>query len=345
VARGQSYLPEIQDLLQQPPSSEGWRDLADLFSMVSGSSARRRIDWQSLLQHLLQQAPDPALWKAILNLFVAWPKNDTRNEAIYVAARQLDQWDDVLRHISAGWGPLYEQGNRISALGVLARSLQIYQMSEVSTQILKSIAHSPYLCNLTHLSIYRCEEIDPEAFAHLARSPFLHKLQHLEIHRSDLGMNDSYYDFSPSSMVDQMRSLQIVPRRVYFFDLMRSPVTARLRWLKLTSLYLKDWYVDVLTQTTFAPQLEHLDLGDNGITAKGVQLIANTPNFQTLTHLDLSQNYIGDAGAQHLAQSPHLNQLQELHLVNTGVKQTGRQALLNAPHLRNTKIVFERSQL
>jgi len=296
------------------------------------------------LRDLLQQPPTPEIWEALCKLFASWPEGNARSQMLIRADQQMNAWDDALRVAFANSPILYTNG-QINELGRLVRTLRMYRIDENVTAILKEIASTSYLQNLSRLNIHRCEEIDPEAFAHLARSPFLHKLQHLEIHRSDLGMNDSYYDFSPSSMVDQMRSLQIVPRRVYFFDLMRSPVTARLRWLKLTSLYLKDWYVEVLTQTTFAPQLEHLDLGDNGITAKGVQFIANTPSFQTLTHLDLSQNYIGDAGAQHLAQSPHMNRLQELHLVNTGVKQTGRQALLNAPHLRHTKIIFERSQL
>ena len=292
------------------------------------------------LRGLLQQPPSPEVWETICKLFAAWPEGDTRSQALIAADQQMNAWDDALRVAFANSPILYTDG-QINELGRLVRSLRMYRIDEHVTAILKAISSSAYLQNLTRLSIYRCEEIDPEAFADLAQSPYLHKIQQLEIHRSNLGMNDSYYDFSPSTTLEQMRAQQIMPRRVYFFDLMRSPVVANLRWLKLTSLFLGDWYVEALAQTAFAPHLEHLDLGDNGITAKGVQLIANTPSFETLTHLDLSQNYIGDAGAQHLAQSPHLDRLQELHLVNTGVKQTGRQALQNAPHLRHTKLVFE----
>jgi hypothetical protein len=296
------------------------------------------------LRDLLQRPPSPEIWEAICKLFASWPEGDARSQAITSADQQMSAWDEALRVVFANSGFLYTNG-QIDEFGRLVRSLRMYRIDENVTDILRTIANSPYLQNLTRLSIYRCEEIDPEAFGDLARSPYLLKLKHLEIYRSSLGMSDTFYNFSPSTTIEEMRSQEMIPKRLTFYDLMRSPIVANLHWLRLVSLSLRDWYIEVLAQSTFVQHVKHLDLDDNGIKAAGVGIIANTPRFQNLTYLSLSRNYVGDAGAQYLAQSPYLHQLQELHLIDAYIEQAGRQALLNATHLRHTKIIFERSQL
>ena len=80
-----------------------------------------------------------------------------------------------------------------------------------------------------------------------------------------------------------MRALDPKPMRVYFHDLMLSPVVANLRWLRLTSLGLTDWFIEALAQTAFATNLDRLRLGDNYISPDGVRIIANTPVFKSLT--------------------------------------------------------------
>jgi hypothetical protein len=70
--------------------------------------------------------------------------------------------------------------------------------------------------------------------------------------------------------------------------------------------------VQALAGSVHLANLRHLDVTENGVTAKGARAIAESPHLAGLTSLDLSGNPIGPEGARALAASPFLSRLTRL---------------------------------
>ncbi len=274
----------------------------------------------ALLQELLQQPPEKSVWRAIWELFATWPDEREKEEALDYADTHLSHWNDTLRHITSGlrpinstWRSLYSN-NKVSSLGKLIRSIDLYRYKEYSDTHLIRIANSSYLQNLKHLSITTIEIYCGE-YKILAQSPYLHNLTHLEICGSEWLQDD-------------------------FTALVNSSILKNLTFLQLSWMQLENKNVVALAQSPFLKKLTHLNLHLNWIGAKGVEAIAQTNNFQNLKYLNLCSNWIKDAGAYELAKSPYLQNLEELYLYDTKLSESGKNALKTAPQFQNTKILF-----
>lgn len=267
----------------------------------------------SLLEELLQQSPGQSVWDAICELFITWSEENKKEEALDYADKHLSHWDSKLRHVTSAWSPLYSDG-KVSSIGKLIRSIQIYRRSDEGTKELIRIANSPYLQNLKYLSIIRCE-IYNEGFTALASSPYIKKLTHLEIHNTVLQDEE-------------------------FETLLNSPNLACLRFLKLIRTDLSDKDIIVITQSSFSKSLTHLDLSQNWITPEGAKIIAQAKNFQNLKYLNLKSNSIGDTGGYELAQSLYLQNLEYLNIYQNKLSQEGINALKKASYFQQTNIVF-----
>jgi len=80
---------------------------------------------------------------------------------------------------------------------------------------------------------------------------------------------------------------------------------------------------------------QDLYLGDNGVTATGIEALAGSEALRAATLLQLDQNPIGDAGAKALAASPQVEGLVELHLSLSKIGDEGARALVASPRLRS----------
>jgi Ran GTPase-activating protein (RanGAP) involved in mRNA processing and transport len=266
-----------------------------------------------LLEELLQQPPEATVWGAICDLFAIWPEEREKEEALDYADAHLSDWDDALRQVSSSWNLLYSNG-KISSLGKLIRSIELYRREENGDRELTCIADSPYFQNLKRLRIIR-SEIYCGGCKALAHSPYLQNLTHLEIHRSEWLQDD-------------------------FTALVNSSILESVTFLKLSQMDLKDEDVAALAHSPYLKNLTHLDLSLNRIEARDPKAIAQAPNFQKLKYLNLSSNRINDAGVRELRQLSYLENLEELNICDNRLSQEGKDLLKRAPQFQHTNIVF-----
>jgi hypothetical protein len=159
-----------------------------------------------LLEELLQQPPEATVWGAICDLFAIWPEEREKEEALDYADAHLSDWNDTLRHVTSAWRSLYSNG-KVSSLGKLIRSIDLYRREQYGDTELIRIANSSYLQNLKSLSIIS-SEIYCGGCKNLARSPYLHSLTHLEIHRSEW-LQDDFTALVNSSILESLTFLKL----------------------------------------------------------------------------------------------------------------------------------------
>jgi uncharacterized protein (TIGR02996 family) len=90
-------------------------------------------------------------------------------------------------------------------------------------------------------------------------------------------------------------------------------------------------------------KLCRLELDDNKITVKGVEMLAEHPALAKIATLDLSRNAIGDRGVAALVNSPRARNLQKLQLSTCGFGLAGVTAIAGSPHLANLRELWMHS--
>jgi Ran GTPase-activating protein (RanGAP) involved in mRNA processing and transport len=266
-----------------------------------------------LLEELLQQPPEAMVWHAICDLFAIWPEEREKEEALDYADAHLSDWDDALRQVYSSLN-LLDSNHKISSLGKLIRSIELYRREENGDRELTYIAKSPYFQNLKRLSIVRSEIYGGGCKA-LAHSPYLQNLTHLKIHHSEWLEDD-------------------------FTALVNSSILKSLTFLQLSQMDLKDEDVAALAHSPYLKNLTHLNLSQNRIEARDPKAIAQAQNFHKLKYLNLNSNRIKDAGVRELSQSPYLENLETLKICDNRLSQEGKDLLKRAPQFQHTNIVF-----
>src|SRR5205807_341612 len=100
-----------------------------------------------------------------------------------------------------------------------------------------------------------------------------------------------------------------------------------LRSLALPESALRDGGMVELARA-FTDRLLELDLGKNGVDARGVRELVASAAVRSLVRLDLSGNPIGREGAATLADSPELAELRFLDLSQAGIDAGAAEVVL-----------------
>lgn len=109
--------------------------------------------------------------------------------------------------------------------------------------------------------------------------------------------------------------------------------------LDLSDVDLTDHGLVTLCRTPL-PRLRSLGLDKNRITAKGVRVIADHPQFSRLRQLDLSMNPIGNGGAKLLADGWYRSTLRRLDLAGCHIEDSGMLRLASEEQLPNLERLF-----
>ncbi len=122
-----------------------------------------------------------------------------------------------------------------------------------------------------------------------------------------------------------------------------SPAGIDLRMVSMRGAPIGDVGVEILLGTPVLASAHYLGIERCGLTDRGVELLAQSPQVNGLRELSLCNrdgietgppNAIGESGARSLAASPHLSQLERLDLWNTGVGDRGLEAIVASLYLR-----------
>lgn len=121
------------------------------------------------------------------------------------------------------------------------------------------------------------------------------------------------------------------------------------RWLALTPLARirfttwnatgprHTWRAEELLASPLLSELEMIGLGNSGVTATDVEVLARHPDLARLRELHLGGNRLGPDGAMALAGMPQLAGLESLNLVGNGIADAGARAVAESPHLARLK--------
>lgn len=286
----------------------------NLLSYRSREQLRRMDDRarRELLLDLLGRGQSEAGWKAVCELFASWPEGDEKADALGVAERALDAWDDRLRSLDTSWRYLYD-GEVLAPLARLARSIEIYRREEHGSRELYLVVTSGHVRNLKYLTVVR-SELSSAAVKWMNESPHLANLRHLEIRKTHLSDGD----------IEQ---------------LFQSGAFPGLTTLKLIEVGLKPRQLQVLADSTPFPRLREIDFSQNLLESEGLTVLSGAPWLASVEKLELRQNYIQDEGAAALAKSPHVRALTLLDLSDNWLTETGKNLLLGLADRKGFRLV------
>ena len=94
----------------------------------------------------------------------------------------------------------------------------------------------------------------------------------------------------------------------------------------------------LLSKDSMVRELHLLDLSENPIGDKGIEIIANSPVTSAIDDLRLTRTGMTDRGAEALAASPHLKNIKLLCLGNNNLGQIGMEALKNSKNFAKNSI-------
>lgn len=103
--------------------------------------------------------------------------------------------------------------------------------------------------------------------------------------------------------------------------------------LDLSQNQLTNRHIELLLNRIDVTQLHTLKLEGNNLGAKATKILARNKHLLGLQHLALGYNELGDRGAIMLAKTPYLRNLNTLNLWHTHMTAEGLKALARCPHL------------
>nr|CAG4708057.1 unnamed protein product [Naegleria fowleri] len=180
--------------------------------------------------------------------------------------------------------------------------------------LMKRLASSPYMKNLTELTCDRISKYD--AYDERSIRPIL-----------------------SSNYLTNLKSLSIIAARISnLLDLLTHPkvkILSNLTQLNLRSNQLNNFHSEQLANCSHFKNLQILNLSHNVLRCEGVQPIVESPFLSNLTHLNLKNNKIGNAGIHSIAESTHLLNLKTLNIAYNEIGHEGFHALMNSSNISN----------
>ncbi len=270
-------------------------------------------DRGALLREVLDGSPSRETWQAVCELFASWPENEARRQHLELAEEGLAGWDDALRSLHSSSALLFD-GQRLSSLAILVRTVRIYRREQKGSSELMAVAVSEHARRIASLSIIR-SEISTEAWRAMTESPFLAGLRHLHVSGTVLHGGDI--------------------RR-----LMESSALARLESLELIDMGLTEARLEGARETMALAGLRHLDLSRNLLGDEGVLLLAKAPWLAGIQRLVLRRSHVTASGMTSLLQSPFARRITYLDLSENLVDGEERAALRKLAQDRRMKVLI-----
>jgi hypothetical protein len=254
-----------------------------------------------LLEKLFEEGPSERAWQGIVELFALWPEGQQKQRYIQFAEQRLAAWDDRLRFVWSANGVLYN-GEQLSPLARLVRSIEIYRRGEEGSRELFIIANSEQANQLTYLTIRR-SEISSWAWQAMIDSPFLTNLRHLHVRRTLIG-------------------------EVGAQQLFRSSRLNRLSCLRLSGVGLRRQWLEVAARSIPFSELKSIDFSHNVLGDEGVVLLSEAPWLCGVERIDLQRNYITAPAMRSLISSPFCLRLQQIDLSGNRISEAEKADLI-----------------
>jgi hypothetical protein len=230
----------------------------------------------ALLNEILKQPASEMTWRLLWELFGSWPEGMSKIRHVEVALQALATWPDKLRFVHSSNGLLYD-GQRLSMLGRLAKSIVVYRREEHGSRELFALASSEYSSDLTYLSI-EGSEIDARTWRALAESQHLTHLRHLHVRKTLLNDADVQYLFQTSRLpLECLKLIDVGLRWQTLGTLHQPPPMRNLCALDLSSNGLGDEGVTALSRLPWLSQIRRLTVRSDYITAEGIQALLASP--------------------------------------------------------------------
>jgi hypothetical protein len=268
-------------------------------------------DRADLLTEILRQPPSKTLWNAIWELFATWPSGEIKSRHLEFTLQALATWPDELRFMYSSNSLLYD-GNRLSMLARMVRSIEVHRREESGTAELLAIASSEYSAELKYLSIDR-SEIDSQAWQALVQSSYLSNLRHLHIRKTMLGASD-------------------IQR------LLQSSRLLRLQCLKLIDVGLQPRRMGSMLNATPVPGLCAIDLSSNGLGDVGLTILSQAGWLMQIERFAVRHNYIGVTGMRTLFLSQFCERMQEIDAADNRLTDSEKNELLALAGRKNIKL-------
>ena len=286
--------------------------LLDYLSLdqLSGMNDSDRI---SLLAKILGQPPSETSWQALWELFATWPNGESKTRQLDVALKALAIWPDKLRFLRSSYTLLYD-GNRLSALARMVRSIEVDRRERQASAELLAIASSEYSADLRYLSIDR-SEIDSRAWQALVESPYLSNLRHLHVRKTILGPSD-------------------VQR---LFQSARFP---RLQCLKLIDVGIRPQHQESLRHLARFAELCAFDLSSNALGDEGAMMLSQLPRMPQVKRLSLREDFIGAQAIQALVSSPFCERMEHINVSGNRLTDVEKKELLALAETRNIELTM-----
>jgi uncharacterized protein (TIGR02996 family) len=251
--------------------------------------------------------------------------------------------------------------------------MNVPALAEASRRVLRELADSPTLRQLTTLSLRGgslagdrgailfagpmenvCDlqivgcEMGSEAARALAGAAHLRKLTRLNLAHNKLG-GEEMAVLANSPILECVEILELADNNLQgrgVLSLATSTTLKRLAHLDLARNRIGGPGVQGLAQAPLAAGLRVLNLSENYVGQVGVEGLATSSLLKGLTHLDLSLNRLEPASAVALARSANFQHLTTLDLANNHLGDAGLKALATAPHLpRLRKLDLRHNQI
>lgn len=280
---------------------------------LSQLEAMADSDRTTLLSEVLQMSPSSETWLTLYELLALWPENEAKLQALDVANRELEPWDDRLRSADTSSRTLFS-GNHLSSLARIVRSIAIRRRGDQGRHDLHALATSHASSHLTRLSIVR-SEIGRAAWLSMVQSRFLGNLQHLHVTNTVVGGD-------------------------VFQALLQSPNLPRLRCLKLSEVGIDEGYLRVARNTRPIFHLQQVDFARNLLVHDGVVALAESPWLDSVESLALQHNHIREPAMRALLESPHIGRMKRIDLTNNDVTDDDRAALRRLADARHVQLAI-----
>lgn len=267
----------------------------------------------ALCAEILDRPPSEKTWQALLELFAVWPENDAKSRQLDIAEERLANWDDSLRRADSSKAFLYE-GQGLSSLTRLIKSIEIYRREERGTAELMALANSRFATRLISLSIFD-SEIAQRGWQALAQSPFVGELRHLHVSKTVLTDLDLETLFQSSSL-------------------------SRLQCLKLIGVGLSPKQVQNIPSSIPFPNVQRVDFSSNALGDDGAEILSRCEWLSGIRVLRLRHNHIRAEGIKTLLESPSCREVNEIDLSENQVTDAEKSALLSLATKRNKRLLL-----
>lgn len=198
----------------------------------------------------------------------------------------------------------------IDALNLSHLAMRSIRISKpcITAPMVKAIADSPHMAQLTRLQLERLNHSDAKPVKgaeHLAKSPHLKALKRLDLSGAEIGLRAAK-------------------------ALLTSPGLAGLTHLDLSQCKLNDKTIALLANSSHMANLISLNINDCGLGLASFQALFDSPHLRLLS-LDVSQNHL-EALPSLLVQADNMRQLERLNLMWSASDRSTTEALTQ-PHL------------